>query len=101
MQSHRESKRLHGLIIAPLWNVLLVLGILVIILILTLDVAVLALYLKRANRPYSRTWCMRFVQAVEVLRESCYLLLIVLVCAAFLLVFSMLLGWSDHHMIAL
>lgn len=81
--------------------ILAVIGVPIVVIILTLDVAGLACYLKLAARPYSRTWCTRFVHGAATLRRACYLLFLLLALAAFLLLFPLLLGWSNHHAMAL
>lgn len=80
---------------------LAVLGVPIIVLILTLDVAALAFYLKWTRCPYARMSCTRFVQGVGMLRDACYVLCLVLACTALLPVFPMLLGMGDRHATAL
>lgn len=81
--------------------ILMVLGVPAVVLIFTLDVVALACYLKRTRCPYARDWCARYVRGVGTLRDACFMLFLILTCTAFLLVFPMLLGLSDHHATAL
>ena len=81
--------------------VLAIVGGPIAVLILTIDVLGLTFYLKWASRPYSRAWRMRFAHGAATLREGCYLLFLCLAGIAFLLMFPMLLGWGNHHTMAL